>query len=74
MAIEFACDVDLIYSTSTQLVCSSGWRLVSVLATEFNPNEIDPVLMAGAIGAGFFMLLPLWFAISGGRKLLSVIR
>jgi hypothetical protein len=37
-------------------------------------SDIDPVLAAGAIGAGFFVLLPLWAAVFGGRALIRAIK
>lgn len=52
--------------------CSEAW--VAVPETSFDPSQIDPALMGGAIGAGFFMLVPLWAAILGGKMLMSAIR
>lgn len=35
--------------------------------------ELDPVLIAGAIGAGFFVLLPIWAAVFGFRAIINAI-
>lgn len=55
-------------------VCDTGWSVVAMTAPEFDPGDLDPALIAGAVGTGFFIMLPLWVAVLGGRKLLDAIR
>ncbi len=39
----------------------------------FDPiQDLDPALMAGAVGAGFFILVPVWAAAWGLKQLLRV--
>lgn len=52
--------------------CSVAWQVAPV--SEFNPADLDPVLIAGAVGAGFFSLVPLWLAAVGARALIKAIR
>lgn len=56
--------------SSTTLECSEAWVMQSI-AQEFDPVSLDPHLIAGAVGMGFFMLLPLWVACYGGRQLIK---
>lgn len=51
--------------------CDAGFIIHNL---QFSATELDPVLIAGAVGAGFFSLIPLWLAIIGGRFLLRAIR
>ncbi len=61
-----SCEGDIDLSAFT---CSTGWQVVNY--QPFDPSTIDPVLMAGAVGAGFFMLVPLWAVSFGIRALIS---
>jgi hypothetical protein len=55
--------------------CTGGISNLYLGTVEYpNVSDIDPTLAAGAIGAGFFVLLPLWAALYGGRALLAAIR
>lgn len=40
----------------------------------FNPADLDPVLIAGSVGAGFFVLTVLFVAIHGLSVLIKSIR
>lgn len=53
-------------------VCSTGWQQ-SVLAVPFDPSTLDPLLIAGAVGTGFFILVPVWAAALGVKYLLKFI-
>lgn len=65
-----ACDgeIDL-----TDLTCSTDWTVLNT-AQSFDPSTLDPVLIAGAVGTGFFILVPLWAACFGVRYLINAIR
>lgn len=53
--------------------CSDGISNYFIGSPEISgPQDIEPTLAVGAIGAGFFVLLPLWAAVYGGRKLYEV--
>jgi len=51
--------------------CSSEWVMVT---DSFDPATLDPLLIAGAVGAGYFVLLPLWAAGVGVKYLLHAIK
>lgn len=53
--------------------CSTGWT-VQVVAQPFDPATLDPQMIAGAVGVGFFILVPLWAAALGVRSLIKIIR
>lgn len=54
--------------------CSTGWVAIEYVPP-FNPaTDLDPVEIAGFVGAGFFVLLPLWVAVYGGRALLNLFK
>lgn len=54
-------------------LCVDGWTVQPYVAP-FDPSQLDPTTIAACVGVGFFVLLPLWVAVYGGRALLSVIR
>lgn len=51
--------------------CSEEWV---VKASSFDPASLDPLLIAGAVGAGYFCLVPVWAAGLGVRYLLTSIK
>jgi len=55
----FTCD-----ASTTALEISDG----------FQPSVSDAPAIAGMIGSGFFILLPLWAAVYGARALLKAVR
>ena len=53
--------------------CSTGWE-IEVGSPAFDPaTDLDPVLIAGAVGAGLFCLVPPWAALLGLRFLFKAI-
>lgn len=54
------------------LTCSTGWQVVS--AVPFDPASLDPIKIAGAVGVGFFVLVPLWAATIGLKYLIQSIK
>lgn len=40
----------------------------------FNPADLDPVLIAGSVGAGFFVLTALFVAVHGVAVLIKMIK
>jgi len=52
--------------------CSGEWAISYVGSPD--PLAIDPVLFAGAVGAGFFFLVPLWVASYGAKLLINTIK
>ena len=42
--------------------------------TGFDPATLDPSMIAGSVGVGFFILAPLWAASFGVRALIRTIR
>ena len=54
------------------LLCVDGWQS-AVVSVPFDVSAIDPGTAAAFIGSGFFILLPLWAAVYGGRVLLNAI-
>lgn len=54
------------------LTCSTGWQVVS--AAPFDPATLDPIKIAGAVGVGFFVLVPLWAATIGLKYLIQSIK
>jgi hypothetical protein len=75
MALLVACPGPVTFTTNGQARCLDGWETHTYGDHSFNPaTDIDPVLVAGAVGAGFFGLVPLWIAIMGVRKLVQLVR
>ncbi len=76
-----ACDGVIVFSGSqsqtddiSQYECSSGW-IIELDNLSFEPaQDLDPVMIASAIGVGFFVLLPLWAAVYGGKMLIKSIQ
>ncbi len=54
-------------------MCSAGWSIVEGTSTFDPATDLDPVLIAGAVGAGAFVLVPIWAALLGGRFLMRAI-
>lgn len=52
--------------------CADGWVLTQI--DPFDVSQIDPVQVAGFVGSGFFILLPLWAAVIGGKTLYQSIK
>lgn len=52
--------------------CAAGWVLTSV-EEPFDFTQISPVDIAGVVGAGFFVLLPLWAAVYGFSALIKTV-
>lgn len=73
------CDgvIELADGPSTNIdrfTCSTGWS-VEVNDLSFVPAEdLDPILIVNAVAVGFFVLMPLWAVISGGRILINAIK
>lgn len=76
MAVVVACPGQVTFSTNSGALCVDGWETHQYeTVVPFNPaTDIDPVLVAGAVGAGFFGLVPLWIAVIGVRKLIQLVR
>jgi len=53
-------------------VCVDGWA-VTVVDDPFDISQLDPVEIAGFVGSGFFVLIPLWVAVIGGTYLLKAL-
>lgn len=75
--MQLFCDDQIVYVGPDQAQlnsyeCAVGWATMPT--TQFDVSNLDPVLIAGAVGAGFFCLVPLWFAVFGLRALLRAIR
>lgn len=75
--MQLFCDDQIVYvGPSPELLssyeCTTGWATTPT--TQFDVSNLDPVLIAGAVGAGFFCLIPLWAAVFGLRFLLKAIR
>lgn len=62
--------------------CSTTWEQVTFPAGaagtpdtgSFDPSTLDPGLMAAFVGAGFFILLPLWAASWGVKALIQSVK
>ena len=73
------CDGEIFYNGGDATLvdsygCTVAWT-ISPGVSDFDPaTDLDPVLFAGAVGAGFFALVPLWFAAVGARALIRAIR
>jgi hypothetical protein len=52
--------------------CADGWVLTEVNA----PLDVAAITadLPAFVGSGFFILLPLWVAVYGGRAILNAIR
>lgn len=66
----FQCPGEVSYSDRQTLVCSVSWQQTTA---SFNPATLDPGMIAGAVGLGFFILVPLWAAATGVKHLLEAI-
>lgn len=64
------CDGVVEQTSPTTLECSGTWLMQSI-TPGFDPASLDPQLIAGAVGMGFFILLPLWAACYGGKQLIK---
>lgn len=75
--MQLFCDDQIVYvgpepSELSSYVCSTGWSTMPT--TQFDVSNLDPALIAGSVGVGFFVLVPLWAACFAVRYLLRAIR
>ena len=54
------------------LTCSTGWQAV-VANAPFDPSMLDPELMALMFAGGFFVMVPVWAAAFGVKKLIQTL-
>ena len=74
MATVTVCGGEITVDAAGAMQCSTGWEVAQYTAVQpFDPATLDPLLIAGAVTAGFFMLLPVWAAASGVRHILKTI-
>lgn len=74
--MQLFCDDQIVYvgpspEQISSYECSTGWAITPT--AQFDVSNLDPVLIAGAVGAGFFCLIPLWAASMGVRFLIRAI-
>ena len=69
---SYTCDQGL---TIANLTCDDAPELCAEqpVPAPFDPADLDPTMIAGAIGTGFFVLLPVWAAALGVKYLLRAI-
>lgn len=72
MSYSAVCAGPITEDASGAAICVDGWQQV-VHAAPFDWSMIDPVLIAAYLGSGFFIMLPIWVAIVGGRALIHAI-
>jgi len=70
---SFQCPGDLEQLNSTTFQCSENFALVSSSGS-FDPATLDPILIAGAVGAGFFCLTALFVSIFGMKMLIKSVK
>lgn len=69
----------------TSAICPGGWTNYPILVNlieqdssgspqSFDITQLDPGLMAAYLGAGFFIMLPLWAGCWGVQQLLKLVR
>jgi hypothetical protein len=66
------CRGELTQSNSGVPSCSGIWEYVLMTPT-LQVSDLDPFTVASFVGAGFFVLLPLWVGVTGGKALLKSI-
>lgn len=55
--------------------CSEAWQVVQYTqAVPFDPSQLEPATLGVMFSAGFFVLVPVWAACLGLKKLLRAIR
>jgi hypothetical protein len=75
---------------ATVLTCQSEWQIQSngnvrcfdyltgpspvEYIPPFDISTLQPEMVVAFVGSGFFILLPLWVAVYGGRVLLTAIK
>jgi hypothetical protein len=75
MATTIVCSGDITVDVTGAPQCSSGWESVEHTPSQpFDPADLDPSLIVGAVTAGFFILVPIWAAAFGFRSLLKSIK
>ena len=70
--ISIQCAGDLVQSDVFTFQCSTPWEFVNS-AGSFDPLTLDPVLIAGAFGAGFFSLTSLFVVVMSVKYLIRSI-
>ena len=70
MATTLSCGGTITLNNQGSPLCDTGWILEPV----FDISQLDPVTVAAYVGGGFFLLLPLWVAVIGGRALIQSIK
>ena len=73
MAYSIQCAGTVTQVDASTLQCSNAWGIVDI-PLAFDAATLDPLLIAGAVGAGAFALLPLWAALIGIKMLLQSIK
>jgi len=72
MSSSIICDGLVTQSGAGAAQCATGWSVVEY-ALPFQITDVDPVVFAAYVGAGFFILLPLYAAVIGCRVLIKSI-
>lgn len=72
MASYYRCDGNVNTDGQGRISCTTDWLVImpgESVDGSF-PIGVEPSTAVGFVGAGFFLLLPLWVAMIGGRALL----
>jgi hypothetical protein len=72
MSNLLTCNGAITYSAQGYADCLAGWTVVQYVPP-FAITDIDPLVFVTYVGSGFFLLLPLYVAIIGGRVILKSI-
>jgi hypothetical protein len=73
MATHLYCQGTITFNDAKgKVFCSTGWEQAPALE-QFDISALDPQLIALMMGSGFFIMVPLWVAIVGGRAILQSI-
>ena len=75
MALVIVCEGVITFDNQGGPSCSTGFVEMQYLPYVQSVSElVDPLEAAAFVGSGFFILLPLWAAMYGGRVLINAIK
>jgi len=58
---------------TSALTCSTGWQAI-VATPPFDPSQLDPATIVGALGAGMFVSTTLFAFVFGCRQILNFLK
>lgn len=74
MTVAIVCTGTVSFTTDGAPLCSTGWETLQYEAVvPFNYTQLNPAELSLMFAGGFFVILPVWAACYGLKKLVGLI-